>query len=125
MELTDLVNKWKKVDFSRVYNFALMCSSYEDYAQHLEGRKARLGIPTLDNALGLIRPSQVVTFVGDTNVGKTAMAMNTLFSNAINFKDGLIILIECEIDQNEIFERAIQMEFDVWTYEVEQAFKER
>jgi len=124
-DLTKLVKKWKQVNFSRVYNFEGMFSSYEDYTGHLEGRKARLGIATLDDALGLIRPSQVVTFGGDTNVGKTALAMNTVFSNAVNFKDGLIILIECEIDQNEIFERAIQMEYDLYTYEVENAFKEK
>jgi replicative DNA helicase len=122
--LTDLVKKYKEVNFSRVYNFSGAWDSYEDYASHLEGRKARLGIASLDNALGLIRPSQVVTFIGDTNIGKTALAMNTVFSNANYFKDGLVILIECEIDQNEIFERAIQMEYDLYTYEVEKAFKE-
>lgn len=123
MNISELdIKKFKDVNIGRIFNFAQMAESYEEYAKNIQGRKVSLSIPTLDNALGMVRPSQVVSFIGGTNVGKTALVMNACFHNANILKDSLIILIECEVDENEIYERALQMEFDLNTNEVEQAF---
>lgn len=123
MDIKDLnVEKFEGVNLGRIFNFAQMSEGYGEYAKNMQGRKVSTSIPSFDRALGMIRPTQVVTFVGGTNVGKTAIIMNSCFSNAVLLKDSLITLFECEVDENEIYERALQMEFDLWTYEVEQAF---
>lgn len=116
------LSKFEGVNTGRIFNFAQMAESYENYAENIQGRKVSLSIPSFDKSLGMVRPSQVVTFIGGTNIGKTAIAMNACFSNAVLLKDSIILLIECEVDENEIYERALQMEFDLWTYEVEQAY---
>jgi replicative DNA helicase len=99
-----------------------MEESYSEYAKHIHGRKASTGIASFDKHLGGVRPNQIVTYIGGTNVGKTAIIMNNIRSNVDRFSDGLIILIEGEVDENEIFERSIQMEYDLYTYEVENAY---
>lgn len=118
LNVEDFFNK----NYGRIFNFAKMAESYEDYAKNIYGRKVSLAIPTFDDLLGKIRPSQVVTFIGGTNVGKTALLMNICFHNAVPLQDGLIILMECEVDENEIYERALQMEFDLHTHEIETAY---
>jgi replicative DNA helicase len=124
MDIKDLdISKYQDIKLGRIFNFSQMEDSYIEYAKNIQGRKVSLAIPSLDRLLGMVRPSQVVTFVGSTNVGKTGMAMNVCFHNAEILKDSLIILIECEIDENEIYERALQMEFDLYTYQVEQAYQ--
>jgi len=123
LNIEDLhIEKFEGINTGRIFNFAQMAESYENYAQNIQGRKVSVAIKSFDNALGMVRPSQVVTFIGGTNVGKTAIAMNACFHNAERLQDSLILLLECEVDENEIYERALQMEFDLHTYEVEQAY---
>lgn len=123
MDLSKLnIEQFEGVNVGRIFNFAQMAESYENYAENIQGRKISTSIPSFDTSLGMVRPSQVVSFVGGTNVGKTAIIMNACFHNAGLMKDDIILLFECEVDENEIYERALQMEFDLWTYEVEQAY---
>ncbi len=122
-ELRLLADKYRNVKYERVYDPAQMHYSYAEYIKNIQGRKVSLGIPTFDKALGMIRPSQVVTIIGATNVGKTTIAMNIALANATIGKDKLVIFFNLEIDQNEIYERLLQMEYDLFTYEVEKAFQ--
>ena len=122
-ELKDIIEKYRNVKYEKVFDPAQMPSSYAEYVKNMQGRKVSLGIPSFDKALGMIRPSQVVTIIGATNVGKTTIAMNIGTANANTTKNKLVIFFNLEIDQNEIYERLLQMEFDLYTYEVENAFK--
>lgn len=122
-ELLEIADRYRNVKYDRVYDPAQMHGSYAEYIKNIQGRKVSLGIPSFDNALGMIRPSQVVTIIGATNVGKTTIAMNIALANANVGKDRLVIFFNLEIDQNEIYERLLQMEYDLFTYEVENAFK--
>lgn len=122
-ELKDIIEKYRNVKYEKVFDPAQMHSSYAEYVKNMQGRKVSLGIPSFDKALGMIRPSQVVTIIGATNVGKTTIAMNIGTANANTTKNKLVIFFNLEIDQNEIYERLLQMEFDLYTYEVENAFK--
>jgi len=126
VNISDLdIERFEGVNVGRIFNFAQMADSYEEYAVNIQGRKISTSIPSFDLALGMVRPSQVVTFVGGTNVGKTAIIMNACFHNAEIMKDSLMLLFECEVDENEIYERALQMEFDLFTHEVERAYVEK
>lgn len=125
IEIQKLLPKFKEQNFAKIFTVAEMESSYIEYVKNIHNRKISLGIPSFDQALGMIRPSQIVTIIAGTNVGKTAMVMNIILANAKKLHDKLIILFECEIDQNEIYERLIQMEYNVHTYEVEEAYKNK
>ena len=116
---TNLLTQFEEDNFRKIFNVAELESSYIDYVADIDIRKISLGIPSLDSALGKIRPSQLVTFIAGTNVGKTALAMNIIHANAKLLKDKIILLFECEIDQNEIYERLVQMECGLSTEEVE------
>lgn len=116
------LNEFKNIELGRIFNYAQMEEGYSDYAKHIQGRKASTGVASFDKYLGGVRPNQIVTYIGGTNIGKTALIMNNIRCNVDRFQDGLIILIEGEVDENEIFERSIQMEYDLYTYEVEQAY---
>lgn len=122
-ELLEIADKYRNVRYERIFDPAQMHVSYAEYIKNIEGRKVSLGIPTFDKALGMIRPSQVVTIIGATNVGKTTIAMNIAVANSLMGKDKLVIFFNLEIDQNEIYERLLQMEYDLFTYEVERAFQ--
>lgn len=122
-ELNKIADQYRNVRNERVYDPAQMHYSYAEYIKNIQGRKVSLGIPSFDKALGMIRPSQVVTVIGATNVGKTTLAMNIALANANVGKEKLVIFFNLEIDQNEIYERLLQMEYDLFTYEVENAFK--
>ncbi len=123
-ELQEIADKYRNIKYERVFDPAQMHLSYAEYIQNIQGRKVSLGIPTFDKALGMIRPSQVVTIIGATNVGKTTVAMNIAIANSIIGSDKLVIFFNLEIDQNEIYERLLQMEYDLFTFEVEKAFKD-
>jgi len=122
-ELLEIAEKYRNVRYERVYDPAQMHLSYAEYVKNMQGRKVSLGIPSFDKALGMIRPSQVVTIIGATNVGKTTIAMNIGIANANVAKNKLVAFFNLEIDQNEIYERLLQMEYDLFTYEAENAFK--
>lgn len=122
-ELRRIAERYRNINNDRVYDPAQMHGSYAEYIKNIQGRKVSLGIPSFDKALGMIRPSQVVTVIGATNVGKTTLAMNIALANANVGKDKLVPFFNLEIDQNEIYERLLQMEYDLFTYQVEDAFK--
>ena len=122
-ELNEIAEQYRNVKYERVFDPAQMHYSYAEYIANIQGRKVSLGIPSFDKALGMIRPSQVVTIIGATNVGKTTVAMNIALANATIGRDKLVIFFNLEIDQNEIYERLLQMEYDLFTFEVEKAFQ--
>jgi len=124
-ELNKIAEQYRNVKYERVFDPAQMHYSYAEYITNIQGRKVSLGIPSFDKALGMIRPSQVVTIIGATNVGKTTVAMNIALANATIGKDKLVVFFNLEIDQNEIYERLLQMEYDLFTYQVEKAFQEK
>lgn len=121
-ELEKLVSKYRNIKFEKVFDYSQMFESYEQYAENIQGRKVKLGMPGLDKLLGMIRPSQLVTIIGSTNVGKTTIAMHMCYHNSKALKDKLIIMFNLEIDENEILERTLCTEFDITSSEVENAF---
>src|SRR4030095_14898833 len=122
LEIENLVSKYREIKCEKVFNYPQMFESYEKYIDNIERKKVRLGMKRLDDLLGGIRPSQLVTIIGATNVGKTTIAMHLCYHNSIALKDKCIIMFNLEIDENEILERTLCTEFGLTSYEVENAF---
>lgn len=116
-----LKEKNKIFKFDTVFTKLRMYESYENYSQAIKDKKIFMGFPTIDNSLGGLRPSELVTVIAGTNIGKSAFAMNIMY-NVSKKSDGLIILFSLEMSEIDIFERYVQMEFDIFTYEVENIF---
>ena len=94
------MNKDKKHEtYKSVWNYAEMEESYLSYAKEIQHNKANTGIPSFDNWLGKIRPGQVLTFIGTTNIGKTALAQHILYSNSQVMKDKICLMFSCETSE--------------------------
>lgn len=119
------MNKDKKHEtYKSVWNYAEMEEAYISYAKEIQHNKANTGIPSFDKWLGKIRPGQVLTFIGTTNIGKTALAQHILYSNSQVMKDKICLMFSCETSEYELYERTLQTENDKHYYEIEQSFRD-
>lgn len=107
-----------------LYTLSRMYDVYSEYANTIEDKKIFSGIETIDKSLGGFRPSELITLIGGTNVGKSAFAMNVMF-HASRQSKGLIVLFSLEMSEIDIWERFLQMEYDYNTFEIENIFKKR
>lgn len=107
-----------------VYNTSRMFDAYSEYAETINDKKIFSGIETLDTSLGGFRPSELITLVGGTNVGKSAFAMNVML-HASKQSDGIILLFSLEMSEIDIFERLLQMEYNFNTSEIEHIFSKK
>jgi replicative DNA helicase len=113
-----------KEEYDCVFNPKEMRESYDTYQRITGGRKARFNIPSIDYALyGGARPGQVVVINGDTNVGKTAVAQHVAKGNCETQLDRAAGVASLETTDYEHYERYIQAEYGISTYEVEGAFQ--
>lgn len=122
MDFKKIFAQHKNVDLGRIYTVSELWDKYLEYAPHINQNKVSTGIGYIDEMLGMVRPSQVLTIIAPTNVGKTAYGLQCAFKNAPTLRDKIIIIGECEIGEYELFERMIQYEYNLWTYEVEEIF---
>jgi replicative DNA helicase len=120
-DFDSLLLKHKDFRFESVFSKQRMYEVYEEYAKNISDKKLYMGFDTIDTALGGLRPSEVVSVIAGTNIGKSAFAMNIMY-NITQRSDGLVILFSLEMSETDIFERYIQMQLDCYTSEVENIF---
>lgn len=120
-EMDGLLNKYRSFKFETVFDKQRMYDKYVDYAGNITNKKLLLGFDTIDFGMQGLRPGEVMSVIAGTNIGKSAFAMNIMY-NASQKTDDLIILFSLEMSEVDIFERFIQMQLDLTTYDVEQIF---
>jgi replicative DNA helicase len=123
----DLKESYKHLKFGRIIDIVDLPEIYLKYAENLEQKKVFFGFPTIDRAMGGIRPTQKVTINSRTNVGKTSVITNILANQVGTFdpKKEQILMFSLEISEEEIFERLIQMEMEMSTSEIEKKAETR
>lgn len=118
-----LLKEVADVKFDRIIDFTDLFDIYLSYTEGLESKKVFLGYPGIDRALGGIRPYQLVTILAGPSVGKTQLSMNILRNQVLQKSYDpdceQILFYSLETTEEEIAERLIQMEMDMWTSEVE------
>jgi len=88
------------------------CGRYDE----LMANRGKLGIPTgitnFDIATGGLKGGQMITIAAETGGGKTTLAAN-IVSHACVRHDHGVALFTMEMDQDEIFDMLISMNYDV------------
>lgn len=124
----ELLKEAEKIRLDRLSRYSDLLAFYRDYATNLSKKKRYLGwCPSIDRAIGGLRPGQLMTITAPTNVGKTLMALNTvkhdLEHGTKNNIDELTVLLSLEESEEGLLERIIQMEMKVSSYEIEKKFE--
>jgi len=115
------LDQLKPQQIQTIYDHVKMREEYMDYAKNLQGSKVYTGFPELDSKMNGIRPGEVVTILAPTNTGKSAMAMNLLYNSASQ-DSGLVFYFSTELSNNDIFERFVQLHFNLDVTEVENIY---
>jgi replicative DNA helicase len=120
-DFDSLLLKHKNFKFESVFSKQRMYEKYEEYAANITDKKIFMGFDTVDAGMGGVRPSEVMSIIAGTNIGKSAFAMNIMY-NVTQKSNGLVILFSLEMSETDIFERYLQMHLDCYTFEVENIF---
>ena len=120
-DFDSLLLKHKNFKFESVFSKQRMYEKYEEYAANITDKKIFMGFDTVDAGMGGVRPSEVMSIIAGTNIGKSAFAMNIMY-NVTQKSNGLVILFSLEMSETDIFERYLQMYLDCYTFEVENIF---
>lgn len=102
-------------------DFETRLNHYAEYVKNIQRKKVKIGFPIIDDALRGLRPGNVLTLLAGTGIGKSMIAQNIL-QNYAKKTNELTIFFSLEMAIEEIFERELQMEFDITGYEVENSF---
>lgn len=121
-ELEKELEKFANPDYEVIFDFPAMWATYEQYAGNITGRKASCGIESIDRSLGGIRPGEIMAVVAGTNVGKTSFWIPAALNTSQKQQDKLTVVFCTEPTEIEIFERYLQAELDLYTFEVEKMF---
>jgi len=121
-KLNQLIKKYASFDYQTVYTMSGKYQAYKDYVDTLEDRKVNLGFANIDENLGGFRPSEVITVVSPTNIGKTAFAMNVGL-NVCRNTNYLVLMFSLETSEIDLFERYVQMLLGTATYKIEMLVK--
>lgn len=123
-KLHELIQKYASFDYQTVYTLKGKYEAYKEYVSTLADRKVNLGFANIDENLGGFRPSEVITVVSPTNIGKTAFAMNVALNVSQNTKY-LVPMFSLETSEIDLFERYVQMLIGTATYKIEQLVKKQ
>lgn len=115
------LDQLKPQQIQTIYDHVKMRDEYLEYAKNLQGSKVFTGFAGLDEKMNGIRPGEVVTILAPTNTGKSAMALNLLY-NAAKQDEGLIFYFSTELSNNDIYERFVQLHFNLAVNEVENLY---
>ncbi len=94
----------KPQEYESIYDHAKMRERYIEYAKNLQKSKVYLGLPNLDKKMGGLRPGELMTIVGPTNTGKSALSMGFMYEAALQ-DEGLIFCFSTENSCYDIYER--------------------
>lgn len=120
-EIKILLEEYKNLDYDTIFKFDSIVEKYGDYAKFVSANKVNLGFSTIDDEIKGIRPGEVCYIISPTNVGKTAISMNILMHNIKG--DTIIPFFSLENNEYQIFERMVQLELNVSSFDVENNFK--
>lgn len=123
-EFQNIIKKYKVYNFETVFSKSQMHSLYLDYVKEIANRKIEFGIKAIDDALGGIRPAQLVTTIAATNTGKTAFALNVGY-HVVNKSKYNVIFFSCEASEIDVYERFLQIHTNKSTYQVEDLYLKR
>lgn len=101
-----------------------MLKRYLEYCKNVDTHKGLIGIPSIDESLGGIRPGELCGILGATNVGKTSLAMMSARATSVKMPDKIIPVICTEPTEIDMIERYLQIEFDMFTKQVESLCKD-
>lgn len=94
--------------------------SYSDYAKSAQKTNLNIGswLPSLNKVVRPLVPGEILTFVADTGVGKTAL----LSSLAINATELTILFFELELPDQLLYERIISARTRMSCADIEKAY---
>ena len=115
------LDKLKPQQLRTIYDHVKMREEYIEYAKNLQGSKVFTGFSGLDEKMNGLRPGEILTVTAPTNTGKSALAMNLLY-NAAGQDEGLIFYFSTELSNNDIFERFVQLHFNLDVTAVEKIY---
>jgi len=110
-----------KNDAIEFQTFDIRREQYTEYIKNIQNKKVKIGFPLIDDALRGLRPGNVLTLLAGTGIGKSMIAQNIL-QNYTKETNELTIFFSLEMAIEEIFERELQMQFDIKGYDVENSF---
>ena len=108
-------------ELKAIFDHSELEIKYREYAENIQSNKIFLGFPSIDEKMNGLRPGEVMTVIAQTNVGKSAFALNVMYA-AAQKTDGLIIFFSTELDEFSIFERFAQMHLGLPTSEIERIY---
>lgn len=117
---------YKNVNLGRIMTYAEMSEAYEKYVMNLSDNKIFFGFEELDKHLFGIRPPELVTILSEPDIGKTTFIMNMLRHQVVTdsfMKNKLMINFSLELNEYDLFERAVQMETGLNSFQIEKKFK--
>ena len=120
-EIKTLLEDYRNLDYDTIFKFDSIVEKYGDYAKFVTANKVNLGFQTIDEEIRGIRPGEVCYIISSTNVGKTAISMNILLHNVKG--DTIIPFFSLENNEYQTFERMIQLELNVSSFDIENNFK--
>lgn len=114
------INKFRNINHECIFQFPFLIEQYRKYAKFTTANQIDTGFLTLDNMIRGIKPGEVCYIVSQTNIGKTAIAMNIIRNNV---SDNFVIpFFSLENNQYQLFERMLQLEYNLASWDIEKNF---
>lgn len=117
------LEKYKDKIYGQIFEVADNIDAYREYCKNISINKFYLGFSKTDKLLGGVRPGQVVSILAPTNVGKTTIALNIARNQTPEWKEKfLLVLISMEESKHGVFERYLQMHYNLSTEDLEKIY---
>lgn len=120
-ELKSVIEKYKHIDYSRIFTFGQMISPYKEYCENSKNFILFFGIKGLDNLIESVRAGEVCTIISPTNTGKTSLLMQVIRHQTLTnsfLKNKLLINFTAELNEVDLIERQIQTELNMSSFEL-------
>lgn len=115
------LNKYRDVQLESLFRFSDVADRYGDYARLLRENSIKLPFPQMNARIQNIRPGEVACLISPTNVGKSSFAMN-LVNYIAPRVDTVIPFFSLENSEYQMYERLIQMNMNVTSFEIEDKY---
>lgn len=117
------LDKYQDKLYGQIFEVADNIDEYQKYCKNISINKFYLGFEKTDKLIGGVRPGQVVSILAPTNVGKTTIALNIARNQTPEWKEKfLLVLISMEESRHGVFERYLQMHYNISTEQLEQLY---
>ena len=82
---------------------------YQEFADHIDERRIRLGMGPFDELTGGVSFGEVVTIIARTGVGKSAVAQNIITHVLRTYPESGVVFFSVEMPRLQAYERALQI----------------